>query len=73
VVVFTEILVHIVKPRVILIFVLDEWRWGIIGLSPELDLLFAMDLCGFLFVKALQSTIMSFINFPVLMDFCVFF
>ena len=47
---FCEIGVHWIKSGVEIVVIVDLGRWIIVGLSPKIDLLFAVYLCHFLLV-----------------------
>ena len=63
-----KIFIEVVKPRMLIILVLDRRRWVVIRLPPKLNLLLAVDLSCLFFVKSLEWTVMSFVYFPVFVN-----
>lgn len=72
VILLAQIFVEVVKPRMLVVLILDGRRWVVIWLPPKLNLLFTVDLGSFFFVKALERTVMSFVYFPIFINLRVF-
>lgn len=67
---FVKVLVHTIKSRVTLIIVADKWWRVVVWLSPEFDLLFAVDLGRLYFAKTLEGTVVSLVDLPWLESSC---
>lgn len=57
-----------IKSRMLFVFESYKWRWVVIWLPPEFDLVFTVSSRCLMFAEAFQWTIVSFINFPRLVD-----
>ena len=62
--VLSQIFVKVIESWVVLMVIVYEWRWVVIGLPPFFDLLLAINLSSLFFAMALQRSIMSLVDPP---------
>ena len=69
--VLSQIFVKVIESWVVLMVIVYEWRWVVIGLPPFFDLLLAINLSSLFLAMALQRSIMSLVDPPRLFYFSV--
>ena len=69
----SQIFVHLVKPWMQFVIEFHSWWWIIVALSPFLNLFCAELLGCLMFVPALEGSVMSFVDFPMLDNIHIIF